>query len=440
MDSELYRELRQGQTRSRRVSSQQEGYAGLTKEDTFCECNTPCHHDWGRHFTHGQLLLRFFATTTPAFSHGLLTLIRTIVLPLPLAPTTLATSHGAHRPSSSLPLPWPVPRQPLTHRAWDRAPALCTAVTTELCEDEDIAQMLKSSVYCDLRAGDDVLCLAMQGATAETWVNALRLQCLLNYQKSPFFSDQQITVKWADGISAWHSITDKTSATVRPEQRQPEPTRRLPDCSPREPPRADHECRPRMPTHACRPACLCPLDYWELQALARQLCTMRNNKDRDEMRHVVRVESDPTAWALFEQQCHESDAPTSSDAHVTTLRRLRSDESVLDVLLRWEQLAREIYGTSPQVPEGSFALMLRKVKHLDSGTVRSSSKELLLEFGQARGDFLDGRLNAVLGEVWDGHRYVIDSHLKRTEILEIASLLVLTARRMTPPASCDRLP
>lgn len=156
---------------------------------------------------------------------------------------------------------------------------------------------------------------------------ALTVQCLLSYQKSPLFSDKFVRVQWMDGVARNEYVGENTNAN--------DIVKRL--------------CRGRK----------------------RQVLPGQDPRD------VPTLVSDPGEWALFERQRHQdSDVALHHAAGALmagvgaigttgpTLHKLPSDEPILDqLLLRWETAARHEYGTYVReyVPRDSFQLLLRKV-------------------------------------------------------------------------------
>lgn len=228
--------------------------------------------------------------------------------------------------------------------------------------------MLSSCTLFEVRSGNEVLLLAAQRVVAQEWITALTTQCLLNYPKSPVFSDKTVQVLWMDGRQYTCAVGENTTA----------------------------------------------------QDIVQRLCRSRKV---DEGGNQVTLVSDPSEWALFEAQRHDVSDPCHAGSTGvvpnTSLHKLSNDEPILDqLLLRWEVAARRIYGAAPIAPHSAFQLLLRKVKGGCSPWQRRQlirPEEENLEVHQARFDLLDGRLASSLGEIesmelaavlslWEMHR------------------------------------
>ena len=261
-------------------------------------------------------------------------------------------------------------------------------VCASRCEDPELQRILPSCTAFELRSGKHVLQLAAQSVETDEWLHTLRVQCLLNYPKSPIFSDKEVSVCWMDGRQYTCAVGENTTA----------------------------------------------------QDIVKRLCRSRTVKEgRTASRPLVH---DASEWALFEVQHHTAAAAAAAEDHrappaggppsappsasnalgaMPLLHQLAKDEPILDqLLLRWEEAARLLYGAESHVPPGAFELRLRKVRSSVAPSVRPPfivPEEQELEVCQARADFLEGRL----------------TNLSTAETYELASVLALREMHVRAP-------
>ena len=97
------------------------------------------------------------------------------------------------------------------------APELCGQlrakdVECEVYEEPEVKRMLPSCVVFELHAGREVLRLAWHKSIVDEWLKELTAQCVINYQKSPIFSDRQLKIHWMDGVARSLTIGENTTA------------------------------------------------------------------------------------------------------------------------------------------------------------------------------------------------------------------------------------
>ena len=292
-------------------------------------------------------------------------------------------------------------------------PGESTHYGDERCDDVELARMLPSCAQFELRSGGEVLRLAAQRVDADEWLHALRVQCVLNYAKSPLFSSKEIHVRWMDGKVYTCAVGENITA----------------------------------------------------KDIVKRLCRSRKvQRYHKGAVSEVPLVSDPSEWALYESQRYAPlyggnaagggiavdsgtnvggagllvasaseraghDGEGRADGRLSS-HRLPADEPILDqVLMRWETAARREYGASPLVPPATFDLQLRKMRCAESGgsgargAAHISPEEVALELIQARADLLDGRLLNALGN---------------SESLELACVLALREIHVRGPRGKDR--
>ena len=222
------------------------------------------------------------------------------------------------------------------------------------CEDtdghgrSDLASVLAGCTRFNLRSGTEVLQLAAQPGIADEWIQALTTHCLLSYQKAPTFSDKRLHINWADqrdnivaDTYSWVPLTEQTRAGT----------------------------------------------------VLKQMLNARKDKNGN---RVIDEKSEDD-WALFDKRHYQTGyfkMIGRTNPKVPQLLKLPPDEPFLDqLLLRWEQSARSIYGAAPTVPEDAYQIAVRKVSR-----TRPSATIKTLEMHQAFNDLLSGRLCHVLGK------------------------------------------
>jgi hypothetical protein len=280
----------------------------------------------------------------------------------------------------------------------------------EPAEDHELQLMLLSCPKFEMRSGREVLRLAAPRAVADEWLQALTRQCVLNYPKSPVFSDKHISVRWMDGKVYTCSVGENTTSTGV--------VRRL--------------CRSRMVTMAdgaTVPLVENPGDWalFEVQRRAPGGAGRAGAAHGVDEKSPLRPESSPSpspsrrhvgdfwgsssgammdsssggsspASPLPKSPSKDGSGAGESGARRTELiwRQLPLHEPLLDqLIMRWELTARREFGASPAVPPGAFELVIRKI--YSNGSRGSTNVfEAELEMAQARSDLLDGRLTRAL--------------------------------------------
>ena len=207
-----------------------------------------------------------------------------------------------------------------------------TGPCEEPCEDQTLvfSGLLSMCTRFNVRSGTEVLQLAADPVVAAEWMELLEGQCHLHYQKSPYFLNEQNLLRIHHMDGKVYSIAISEMTTIGDIMRR----------------------------------------------LSSAQTTLSNSSE----------------WALFEHQQHDTgliDDPCASQ-HM----RLPHDELILDqVLMRWEKVARRIYGVCPMVPREAFRLFLRKVT---PPSPVPSQAELSLEWKQIHHDLVTGRLVSTL--------------------------------------------
>ena len=294
-----------------------------------------------------------------------------------------------------------------------------THYSDEPAEDHELQLMLPSCAQIEMRSGREVLRLAAQRAVADEWLQALTRQCVLNYPKSPVFSDKHISVRWMDGKVYMCSVGENTTSTdvVRrlcrtrmvttadgatvPLVENPgdwalfEVQRRVPGGAGGA---GAHDVDERSPLRPERSPSRSPSrrhvgDFWGSSSGAMLGSSSGGSSPASPLPNMAPLPKSPS-----EDVPGASASGARHGARRTELiwRQLPLHEPLLDqLIMRWELTARREFGASPAVPPGAFELVIRKI--YSNGSRGSTNVfEAELEMAQVRSDLLDGRLTRAL--------------------------------------------